>query len=142
MTDLNMDKATDLASNEYSDDDTKARLLQVAEWLELDAPPITYEDGSILLDDALMAWCNAGGVSLDWVFCGHAKLMALAYQREHERERPFRELLRGFDAVEQGFLVEALEADRAGTASLKDALEVFKGKVEEHRASNNQTAVN
>lgn len=142
MTDLNTAKTTDLTKNEYSDDDAKARLLQVAEWLELDTPPISYEDGSILLDDALMAWCNAGGVSLDWVFCGNAKLMALAYQEKFERERPFHELLRGFDAVEQGFLVEALEADRAGTLSLKDALEVFKGKVEEHRASSNQTAVN
>lgn len=135
MSQNNPAPGNDTGLPEYNDDETRARLMQVAEWLELDAPPISYEDGSILLDDALMAWCNAGGVSLDWVFCGNAKLMALAYQEKFERERPFHELLRGFDAVEQGFLVEALEADRAGTASLKDALEVFKGKVEEHRAS-------
>ena len=135
MSQNNPAPGNDTGLSEYNDDDARARFMQVAEWLELDAPPISYEDGSILLDDALMAWCNAGGVSLDWVFCGHAKLMAIAYQREHERERPFRELLRGFDAVEQGFLVEALKAERAGTVSLEDALEVFKGKVEEHRAN-------
>lgn len=135
MSQNNPAPGNDTGLSKYNDDDARARFMQVAEWLELDTPPISYEDGSILLDDALMAWCNAGGVSLDWVFCGNAKLMALAYQREHQRERPFRELLRGFDAVEQGFLVEALEADRAGTVSLKDALEVFKGKVEEHRAN-------
>jgi hypothetical protein len=120
---------------DYNDDDTKTRLLQVAEWLDLDVPPISYEDGSILLDDALLSWCNAGGVSLDWVFCGSAKLMAIAYQREFERERPFYEMLKGFDAVEQGFLLDALKAERAGKVSLEDALGVFKGKVEEHRAS-------
>lgn len=120
---------------DYSDNDTKTRLLQVAEWLNLDAPPISYEDGSILLDDALLSWCNLGGVSLDWVFCGAAKCMAIAYQREFERERPFREMLKGFDAVEQGFLLDALKADRAGKVSLEDALVVFKGRCEEHRAS-------
>ena len=119
----------------YSDNATRTRLYEVAEWLELDEPPITYEDGSILLDDALLAWCNAGGVSLDWVFCGSAKLMALAYQEKFERERPFYEMVRGFDATEQRFLLEALKAHRAGTASLEDALAVFKEKVEAHRAA-------
>lgn len=120
---------------EYSDDNTKTRLLKVAEYLDLDAPPISYEDGSILLDDALLSWCNLGGVSLDWVFVGCPKLMAIAYQREFERERPFREMLKGFDAVEQGFLLDALKADRAGTVSFEDTLVVFKGRCEEHRAN-------
>lgn len=135
MAQNNPTPGNDTGLSDYSDNDTKARLLQVAEWLNLDAPPISYEDGSILLDDALLSWCNAGGVSLDWVFCGAAKCMAIAYQREFERERPFRELLKNFDRTEQRFLLEALEADRAGTTSLEDALATFKGRVEEYRAS-------
>jgi len=125
----------DTGLSAYSDNDTEARLLQVAEWLSLDAPPISYEDGSIVLDHALMAWCNAGGVSLDWVFCGNAKHMALAYQHQFERERPFYEMLKGFDLTEQGFLADALEADRAGNVSFEDALATFKTRVEAYRAS-------
>ena len=135
MSQNNPAPGNDTGLPEYNDDDARARLMQVAEWLELDAPPIAYEDGSILLDDALMAWCNAGGVSLDWVFCGDAKIMAMSYQRQFKRERPFYEILKGFDETEQGFLLDALEAERAGTKSLKDALSVFKGRVEEYRAS-------
>lgn len=135
MAQKNPTPGNDTGLPEYSDNDTKARLLQVAEWLNLDAPPISYEDGSIFLDDALLSWCNAGGVDLDWVLCGSAKLMAIAYQREFERERPFREILKCFDATEQGFLLDALEAERAGTTSHEDALATFKGRVNEHRAS-------
>jgi hypothetical protein len=113
----------------------KARLLQAAEWLELDAPPISYEDGSIVLDTALLNWCNAGGVCLDWVFCGAVKGMAIAYRRDYERTRPFYEVLKGFDETEQGFLLEAMQADRAGNVSLKTAMADFKAKVEAHRAA-------
>jgi hypothetical protein len=117
------------------DCDAKARFLQVAEWLGLDAPPISYEDGSILMDDALLLWCNAGGVCLDWVFCGSVKGMAIAYRRQYERERPFHDVLNGFDKVEQRLLLEAIQADRDGKLSLADAMLDFKAKVTEHRAS-------
>ena len=135
MAQKNPTPGNDTGLSEYSDSDTKTRLAQLAEWLNLDPAPISYEDGSILLDDALLTWCNAAGVSLDWVFCGCPKVMAIAYQREFERERPFREMLKGFDKTEQGFLLEALQADRAGTTSLEDALATFTGKVETYRAS-------
>lgn len=113
---------------------TEARIAQFAEWFDLELPALEYEEGSVLLTDTLLQWCNDSGVSLDWIFCGDPKGMAIAYRAEFERQRPFRDILRGFDRTEQRFLADALEADHAGTASLQDALATFKGKVEAHRA--------
>lgn len=134
MAQTNPAPGNDTGLSDFSEA-AKARLLQVAEWLDLDAPPISYEDGSIQLDTALLDWCNAGGVCLDWVFCGAVKGMVIAYRRQYERERPFHEVLNGFDETEQGYLLEALKADRAGKVSLETAMSEFKTRVEAHRAS-------
>jgi hypothetical protein len=132
--------ATDTGMADSKTDNCRARLYEVAKWLNLEEPPISYdeEDGGILLDDALLAWCNAGAVSLDWVFCGDAKLMALAYKEKFERERRFYDIVRGFDMTEQRLLLEALESHRAGAVSLEDALAAFKEKVEAHQAKLSQ----
>lgn len=128
-------KGNDTGLPGHSSAATEHRLKKAAEWLGLSSPPISYEDGSILLDDALLSWCDAGGVCLDWIFADDAKGMALAYREKFERERPFYDLLRGFDEVEQGFLLDALKAQQAGAVSLQDALAVFKGKVEKYRSN-------
>ncbi len=133
-------------------DDIKKRLLQVAEWLKLDAPPISHrQDGSIQHDAALLAWCKAGGVCLNWVFYGDAESMVIAQHRQYERERhfydalkkfdpvkeplyevlkdfdllepDFNELLKGFDPVEQGFLLEGMQAER--NSSINESGVVF-----------------
>jgi len=118
----------------YSDSAAKERFIQVAEWLALPPPPISYDDGSILLDDALYAWCMTGGVSFDWVFCGNAKIMAISYQREQEREKPFRDAISGLDEVEQRMLLEVMQAQRDADSDFNEALVAFTTKVEEHRA--------
>lgn len=109
-----------------SDSATEARIAQVAAWLGLDAAPVAYEDGSMTLDDALLGWCKAGGVSLDWIFCGDAKAMALAYQANIHRAQPVHDVLQKFDSTEHKLLIEAL----AG----------FKVKVDEYRQAQGVSA--
>lgn len=97
------------AKSSKASEGIKNRLLQVAEWLKLDAPPVSYEkDGSLQHDAALLAWCKAGGVCVNWVLYGDAKSMVVAQHRQYERERHFYDELKRFDPVEQPFY-EVLE---------------------------------
>lgn len=145
-------------------DDVKTRLLQVAEWLKLDKPPISYNtDGSVQQDAALLAWCKTGGVSLNWVFYGDAESMVIAQQRQYERERhfceelkkfepaehhsyevlkdfdllepSFYELLKGYDPEEQRFLLEGLQDERDNSVDKSGVVFEFIIKMIAYRKS-------
>lgn len=64
------------------DDQRKARLLELADWLKLPPPPITHDGGKMELSPALLGWCRSGGVSIDYVLTGSAKAMARSHKRE------------------------------------------------------------
>lgn len=118
---------------------TPERLVAWAEWFDLAPPPLRYTRGRpktpeyLLLTDALLEWMVLSGGSLDWFVMGDPRGMAVTFRKKELPLVDFRNMMRRFDDVEAGLLLDALREAPGGGEALEAALTIWTAKVQAHR---------
>ncbi len=114
-----------------------ARIDWFCKHFEVERPVLEYEDGDMLLSDALMEWIKREGVSIDWIFCGSASC-ALAVYRQKYRFSPALEeigtILGQLDNTEKSIVMAGLKLVADGKAKVDDVFPLVSQQIEEYRA--------
>jgi len=122
------------AENGVGGTHSEQRIRQFCEWFDLEMPVLEYEDGDIAVTEELIEWVREAGVSLDWVFCGDVKSMAIAYRQDRQQMADWAKIIERFDSGEQKIMAKALRRHHEGRCSLDDALSQMTSDITTYRA--------
>lgn len=99
----------------------EGRIEWFSEAYEIEPLALTYDpedpDGGPLLTDAMIAWCDVEGVSIDWLICGSIRGPVSTYREKYsvpEDSREFHALLRQLSTPEMEVMRSAMERMVAG----------------------------
>lgn len=108
------------------------RLQEFSAEFDVPMPELAYEDGDVLLDDALLEWHAEHEAPLDWILLGDVKPLLRIYRRHRESMRPVEDVVNRLDDEAQKLLLAGLHAHAAGVP-MEEAMASVKQVVEERR---------
>ena len=117
-------------------DTLEGRISAWCAWFDLEEPTLKRNrKREVLLNDGLLIWAAASGCSLDWIFTGEVRGMAVAFRKSALERKRFEDVFGQFDETEQRLLVDALKAHQEGGVPFEEALEGWTEAVEAYRAA-------
>ena len=116
-------------------DTLEGRISAWSAWFGLEEPTLKRNrKREVLLNNGLLTWAAASGCSLDWIFTGDVRGMAVTFRKSALERKRFEDVFDRFEETEQRLLLDAIKMHRDDGVPFDEALAGWTKTVEAYRA--------